>query len=69
VAGFASKFFVHFVRVNDIVAMGTARRGLEVRRSIEMTDPKASEIIDNGGSVSKTKSSVELDAIGGPEFN
>jgi len=56
---------VDFVMVDNVVAVGTAGRGLQIGRAVEMTHTQFGQIAGGGSGIVKSETGGKLDAIGG----
>ena len=60
----AAKLFVHFVMVDDVVAVGAARRRLQIGRTIKMADAQVGEVVRDCRGIVEAKAGVQLNTIG-----
>ena len=63
----AAKLFIHFMIIDDVVAVGASRRGLQIRGAIEMADAKFSQVIGNGRGIGESEAGVQLNAVSSAE--
>ena len=60
---------VHRARIDDVVAVRAALRGLQVRGAVEVADAEGGQIVRDRRGRGEVEAGVELDAIGGAELS
>jgi hypothetical protein len=60
----ATQCSIDTVMVDNIVAVHTSRRGLQIGGAVEMADAQRCQIINNGGSGIEAEISMQLHAVG-----
>lgn len=59
----APKLIVHFVVIDDIVAVLASGRGLQIRRAIDMRNAELVEIIREAGGIVEAEIRVQLKPV------
>ena len=69
VAGGPAELSVHGARIDDVVAVRAALRGLQVWRAVEMADAERREVVGDRRRRGEVEAGVELDPIGCAELS
>ena len=69
VARRAAELAVDGARIDDVVAVRAALRGLEIRGAVEVADAELREIVRDRCGRGEVEAGVELDAVGGAELS
>src|ERR1019366_7650297 len=62
---FGAEFGIEQEMIGDVVAVGAARTGLEVGRSIDVTNPEFGEVRRKSGCILEAKAGMKLQPVGG----
>jgi hypothetical protein len=63
-----AQLVIYPMRINHIVAMFAAGRGLQIRRAVNVRNTEFLQIICNSGSIVKTKLGMELQPVSGYRY-
>src|SRR5207245_3953263 len=64
VARRATELSVHGARIDNVVAVCAALRGLQIWRAVKVADPEGREVVGDRSRGGKVEAGVELDSVG-----
>jgi len=65
----SAELAIHRARVDDVVAVHAAFRGLQVRRAVHVAHAERREIVGDRRGRGEVEAGVELNAVGGAELS